>query len=461
LRKRSPECHRERLNAGILAFCVLVATVAYLGLEIIEFRRGNRGELRGALIASSSAVLALCALAPKRRVAIAIAFCLVAGSFLGVAVLLVHSPAAPALGLTLANPDDFDINYAGALELYGRGGSPYGIEHKYNLHNISVSFPFPTYAIYWLCAGLGLWGKARAGLALTIVNVAAALALIWGSFHLGGGGYRTLPGAKRLWFLAAALFLAGASPFWLAVLEGQTPVLAACLVILGLWSARNHFGFSGGLLALGVLIKPNFSPLLLYFPIAYLRTLALPQRGADGKGYLRTFLLTGVAAGCFVAISLVLPHGMRTGTYIDFLTKVSPLLMHEAGDSRNMSLIGLANRLLPVPLPPGPTAGLLLAAAIAFGMWRRQTSWLVWVVVPLLVSPITWAFYAGLMLPAQFAVACNSLKREHFVDLVLLLTSVGLLWAPRHLDALGAVALLVTFFLTLRLDPGDLIPSTN
>ncbi len=460
---RSIEELRGHRTAVLIFTSALVIAIAYLALEVLPLVKGNQGELRGVLISLFAVILALCLLSTRPRLIIPVTSLIVFVSLLGLVALLLRSPGAYAFGLVPGNPGDFDINSSGALELYHYGHPPYAIEEKYHLVQPSLSFPFPTYAIYWLCSGFGLWGRAIAGLNFTVLNAVAAFVLIGVSYRLSSADLRTLSGPKRRVAILVGLFLALTSPFWLEVLTGNTAVLAACLMILGLWYARKRFArpgvIPGACLALGAMIKPNFAALLLYFPTARFRSLAQPRNVRARGGYMRVFLLTVICAISFIAASLVFPRGMHLDTYTAWLTQAGPVLQDEARWSRiNISLLGLFNALSPRPVPPVVASVVLIGATIAFGLRYGRSSWMIWLVIPLLVSPITWTSYMGLALPAQFAIVYHCVKRERFVDLALLAASISLLWAPRTVTFLGAIALVVLLYLVLKLDPDEFVP---
>lgn len=438
---------------------LVVLSIALVNLTIASIARtaDHFVLIRGALVLLLSGIFALCLLFRGTRPATIIASVIIGLSALNVLDQLVRSPIAPLLRLDANYPRDFDTNFYGALELYKFGVSPYGIEEKYHLQNPSVSFPFPTYALYWVSSGFGLWGRITAGLIFTALNVMGALLLLWVSFKLSRIVLDGLATPDRAWLLLTLSFVALNSPMWKAVMLGQTPLVAACLLVVGLWFAGTrsfyHEMLAGSLLALGVMIKPNFSPLLLYFPIVWVRNLASSPEKGLASHHLRVFLFSGMFIVLFILLSVSVPHGIRVGTYIEFVSKITPVLEHEVSRGFNISILGLLDGLLATAVSPKMVTLILMVATVVYGLRHRLVSWYVWLVMPLLISPISWEMYTALLLPTQFAIAREAVDRQRVFSLIVLLISVGLLAMAWYLP--GAVGLVIVFLMALGMDNRD------
>jgi hypothetical protein len=411
---------------------------------------GGGAHIRGLLVVLLAGIFACSFRYRRARLALWVAMVIIGLSALSVAQQLVRSPAAPLFGVTAQAPEDFVTNYSGALELHQQGGSPYGIEEKYHLQAASVSFPFPTYALYWAAAGFGHWGQTAAGVVFTGLNLAAALALIWASFKLSGGDYGRLTRLDRWWLLLSLSFVVLNSRLWDGILIGQTPGVAACFAALGFWLARTGLLhrdlLAGMLLTLAIMIKPNFSPLLLYLPISWVREHNSSPQQRLAAHPLGVFFCSCFLAVSFVFLSMSLFH-IRWPVYVEFVSKIIPILDHEVAVNFNISLLGLFNNLLGIPAPSKIATLVLLGAAVAYGWRGKFVSWYAWLAISLLISPITWGMYAALLLPAQFAISWCAVKTRNGLALALLLVSTGLLDLRYSLP--GFIGIALVLFLAL------------
>ena len=429
-------------------FAVLGIAAAYSFLESRAFLQGHHGEVRGAIVLVLSVCFALCLIAREARPARLVAIAVITLSTLGTADLLLHSPGAPVFGLSPRFEGDFKINLAGAREMYGQGRSPYHIEQKYHLPNFSVSFPFPTYAMFWMSLGFGKWGDRTAGIAFTILNLTAACVLIALSLKLAevglGSPLKQDPFSPSL----LMLFILVNSQVWTAVFMGQTPAIAACLIVLGIWFARGssalHEVIAGLALALGLLIKPNFAPLLLYFFFVW-RAARLRSDQACAARALRIGVFTCVFALFLVLGSIV--GGVQVATYADFLHTSVPIIEEEVIRPNNISVQGALAHIAPSLHAPRVVTAVLLVVVVILGLRYRLVSWAPWLVLPLLISPITWEFYTSLLMPVQLGLACACWQKDDRVGLAMLAISMGLVSILLTLP--GLIGLLVVFYLTI------------
>lgn len=439
-----------RLRLGILIgiFVMLGVAGIYAFLESRAFLQGHHGDVRGAIILALSVVFALCLIVRDARPVRLVAITVIALTVLGTVDLLLHSPAAPLLAMTPRFENDFKINLAGAREMYGHGRTPYHIEQEYHLPNYSVSFPFPTYAMFWMSSGFGRWGGTTAGIVFTLLNVAAACALIALSLKLADVDLESLLERSSSWLFLIVLFVAVNSQIWTTVFMGQTATIAACLIVLGIWFARTSFvpheAIAGLALALGLLIKPNFTPLLLYFFFAWRHARVRSER-ARAAAVLHVVLFTGAFALFLVLGSIA--SGVRVATYADFVHTSIPIVEREIFEPNNVSVSGALADIAPGLRSPRAVTVVLLLITVLLGFKYRLVSWAPWLVLSLLISPITWAFYTALLLPVQLRLARVCSQKDDRVGLALLVISMGLIYILRTLP--GLIGLLAVFYLTV------------
>ena len=420
---------------------VLALSLVYLGWAAFHHASGERGVLRGAILFLCASLFLVGKRLEPSRTALLLKRGVIGVLGAGVLDLLLHNPGAGVLGIEPRYPDDFLINLTAARELYGFDRLPYGIQQAFNLPNASISFPFPTYWIYWFASGFGHLDDLLSGCLFTAINLIATMLLICRSFRLAG---MRVAQAEMFWIL---LFL---SPVWGTILIGQTPTLAAACIVVGWLHLRSDS--KGSLLlgvvlvSLGLLIKPNFAPVLFGLFL---------ERGnsSNPRKPLLVFGLIGASLGVILAGTLLVPGGVTLETYQAFREIALPKVLSKVGAPNNLSLIGSLVRNLSLPVKPGFLAGGLGTLLVGFGLWKKK-DWRYWFLVPLVVSPITWSPYLALALPVQFALV-GSCDRMWNCAVVL---SAGLIALSRY--ETGTVGLLILFFLVLVNDQ-DPVPGKN
>ncbi|MEW6027537.1 MAG: hypothetical protein AB1599_09625, partial [Planctomycetota bacterium] len=380
-------------NVALVAtlFLILFALCLYAGMDWY-YASEHAGRIRSLIMPILSAVFALALVWQRQKLVPYVAYAVISISIIGVIDLLIHNPGASLFGLSPRFPDDFNINFYGAQELYGCGDSPYDINSKYQLTNTSNSFPFPTYLIYWLCSGLGYLGKSESGLVLTILNLLLAFLLIKRSMRIANMNVPSLFRDDSKWPALILVFLVLDSMLWGVIMNGQTPIIAAYFLIAGLWYTDRqkilYEVFCGCCFALSIMIKPNYAPFLLYFIISW--------RGAQNYHCPRIFLFIICAVVIFIILTIAIPGGVHQGTYSEFINKVMPVLESKTANW-SVSLVGIIAALFPDGITPYVLSIILTALAVIIGLYRKL-SWHTWLVISLLLSPITWPSYTVVLL---------------------------------------------------------------
>jgi hypothetical protein len=441
--------HRTPSYANFLCFAGLAFALAYFVFELWAFKEGQRGDLRGAVGFLAGSIFATALLVPGSRIARGAILAALLVSAMGAVDLVLHSPGSSLLGLNPRNLGDFAVHTGAAAEIFREGISPYGPDIS--------NFPFPTYAILWASSGFGRWGADWNGFVFTLLNLAAAFVTIVVSLRLAQTGPATPTPPERAWVpLAVMLFLILNTQAWPNVMMGQTPLLAACFILLGLWLSQRrtsrHEILSGFFLALGIMTKPNFLPFLLYFAGAWVKDAFRTPGLRDRHHHARILSYCVLPFISIVVISIVLPGGISLATYTAFGGHIAPALEYLQGP-RNISLVAVLDTVFPT-LHRKLASALLIAASagLVFAVERyRQRSllWPVWLVVPLLVSPVTWSIYTVLLLPAQLVMARQAGSRAGMLSSILLVMSAGMLYIMK--TYVGAAGLMLTLYLALGL----------
>ncbi|MCB9767882.1 MAG: hypothetical protein H6752_06765 [Candidatus Omnitrophica bacterium] len=397
-------------SVRLLVLVFLAISFGYLLWAESRHLQGDRGVLRGAVLFFLAGVFGFGSAVMTGRIAPVVRFCALFVLAVGAFDLIVHSPGCSIFGLEPRFKNDFEINLTAAQQMYGEGGSPYGIQEEFNLPNASISFPFPTYWVYWACSGFGGFDPATTGAIFTALNLFAAIVLIRASRGLSGiGGDES----ELIWFLTLI------SPIWGTVLIGQTPVMAAALISAGWLTLRSedfmHLTFGALLVAFGILIKPNFAPLVVG-PLL----IGLLDRRHQKQFNLSLGIIAALVGVALCAI--LIPGGVGLDTLGEFRDVAVPKALTKVEAHNNLSLVGFLHFLLPMPIHPKATGLFLVTILTALGVVRRL-DWKYWFLVPLIVSPITWGPYLSLALPVQFALAKQS---DAFIQTLVIL-SAGLI----------------------------------
>jgi hypothetical protein len=447
------ENREVKMNWKLVSIVILLfISFLYLASQVPPFLEGAKGKIRSAIAFSGVAVFCLTLLYHRSKIALAIAFLVLLVSLMGDIDLVSHGPGASAIGLTPRYPDDFTINASGAKELYQYGSSPYGIEQKYRLPNQSISFPFPTYALYWACLGFGALGEVTAGITFTLINLVFTVLLVLVSYRLSAIKGLNLAKPDQVWFTLVLIFLIGHSQLWGVIMNGQTPILSSVFLIMaiGLAGKRSFFWdvLAGLFFAIGIMIKPNFIIFLSYFFCSWIGTL-WNMSFKEGHHDLRVLIFSAFFIFLFIFASIVIPEGINRGVYSEFVQQVMPLMEHKSTLPINISLIHLMNRFFPKLVSPHLLSTLLLIGFLIWGIIKRL-SWAEWLGITLMISSYTLSSYTTILLPAQFLIAkhCFSDYPVKMNDLILLLISVGLFYFGSWIGCLG---LFLTFYLTYRM----------
>lgn len=436
------ECRSTKVNyQAIIFFSILsVASFIYFIFTFLSYLKGQQGYFRGASIIFMSSVFVISLFFRKNKWTIIVAILLLIVSVASTVDLICHNPGASVLGLIPRFSNDFDINFYGARELYINGCSPYGIEEKYQLSNTSQSFPFPTYAIYWACSAFGRWGKDTTGISFTFLNLIAVLLFVWVGIKIAG--VKILPLYDNLWLSVTILFVTLNSLLWGIIMNGQTPLMAACFLVIAIWFTKKERIFydilAGLLLVLGVLIKPNFGIFVLYFLITGIKD--------ESYHHLRVFISFVLFIILFIIVTLVVPGGVNCQTYSDFITQVGPVLEQKIISEGNISLVGLISGIVGNFVSAMVIMVLLVVASIIVAIYKKL-SWPVWLIITLLVSPITWGSYTVLALPVLFLIIRWCIKTNRIFDLGLLIIGSGMLYRGSFI---GVAGLIIIFYLILK-----------
>lgn len=446
----------RKINPRLILFILLFVSFIYFVYEIRNFLEGQRGYIRGSLTLFLSTIFAISLTCQKKKIILIIMVSIVLILSIGAIDLLFHNPGVSIIDLTPRFLNDFNIYYFGSMELYEYNDSPYGIEQKYHV-NISAGFPFPIYAIYWGCSGFGLLDKAQTGLIITILNIVLALLIIWLSLKLTGLNTIFRHRSDNIWWSLVILFFVFTSPIWGIIMNGLSTIIAGFFLISGLWISRTYLilyeVLSGLLLSIGIMIKPNYVPFLFYFLTNGVNQSAINLSTRNQKLHnVRIFLFSILFFLFFVLLTIVIPDGVNLNTYLQFLNQVLPLWEIKIADW-SISLIGLIKTLFPCALSSMIIFFILLTLLLIWGILKKW-SWHIWLVIPLLISPITWPTYTVILLPLYFLIAKQAVeKTDKSFELALLIIGTGTLYLRYNL--VSAVGLILIFYLALKQHPPE------
>jgi len=203
-------------------------------------------------------------------------------------------------------------------------------------------------------------------------------------------------------------------------------------------------------LALGILIKPNFAVVLVFFVTGRVAPHDGQPSSADTawwRNHLGPPALAAIACILFLAVTVAVPGGVRLETYQAFLTDVRPILAQKAFAPNNISAAGLLLQCLPFRVPPALIAMGLAAVCAAVG-YRHRWSWPQWIIACLLVSPITWTSYTGLLLPVQLLLLARFTRTYTTpFQACLACLSIGAIWIDR--TGVGCAVLLTCLALSV------------
>ena len=412
------------------ALVLCLAAGCALAYAAMIYVQGTRGELRPFVYAFGWAVVALTySLDPgtwARRLRL-----VVLGGFLLLALdLVTASPGCETWGRQPAFPNDFNINRAGAQALYAQGTSPYFLNQ--NLPNTSNSFPFPSYLLYHAASLGGNLGPKGTGVVFLGLNLIAAVGLVWASLGLSCGTRE---------HLEPLVILAAGSPMFGVIMNGQTPLISAALFVTGFWWMKRGAPsaiWGAPLIVLGVMIKPNF--LVAVWPVVFI---------ADRPPIWRKAIWLGLAALVCVGGTLAWPGGVTADTYYDFFTKISFVLQAKFDAHNNLSLLKILFG-LGMSLEMGSVLSIAgLVAGIVVGHLRRWP-WPYWLILPLMIMPITWPGYMVLLLPAFFAWAVRAQMAGRPEWLVALALIQAFFFIPKAPVALVGFGLCMVMLVTIH-----------
>jgi len=190
------------------------------------------------------------------------------------------------------------------------------------------------------------------------------------------------------------------------------------------------------MVSLGLLIKPNFTPVLFALLVGWF------WKPKDRQP-LVVFLAIPLFALAFLAAALILPGGVSLENLLNFFGTAAPRAMEKVEAANNLSLVGFLHFLFPIPISPTITALAIAALLTLFG-WVKRLDWRYWFLLPLIVSAITWKPYLALALPVQFALVGPSTPIRRF----FLILAVGLIDVGR--TGIGSLGILLLLGLVVR-----------
>lgn len=370
-------------------------------------------------------------------------------------------------------PGDFSMNFRGALEIYGKLASPYSISG-------SVSFPFPTYIIYWFSS---LAGRLTISQSFSLFVIANSLiwlsvaALLWKHYKVGEFD----PHSRLLFVL---LFL-NSSAFDAFAGTGQTTVfvsLALAIMLVSFSKAGLRWFLLGGAAAgTAALIKPQVSIVLVGLVVILFHQIWKREQ----INHLVASLAGAVAAfASLIGISLLFPSGLKLQTYSEFFTSVLPSLS-DPGASRVWSTFGIMRgNASPIALIVSGLSGVFgvnpsrlssiatIAGLLAFSILTFRTSRsrlelaiLPWLFAPLFLTQVTWSYSSVWIVPAFLFVFSRQLGSNDRRMPFLFFAGYGLLRVGPNALALMALCILFTLLLQslsegvkvdhLRVTPAD------
>ena len=356
---------------------------------------------------------------------------------------------------------DLETNFRAALELYDGGGDVYSVPG-------AVSFPAPTFWLYWLATGFGAFGAA--GVFITF-SLMAALCWIAAFFLLRDDLRHMLAQFSTPMQAQQFLFILLAIPGTQSVGQGQT----ATMVLLGVvitWLALNNprrMAHLLGGMALGAAatIKPQVA-------LAGIGLLTVAVIDADERPRAGGTLLGAVLGGLAVmALAVILPEGVTFDHIREFFREVLPSLAPPTEEFKvHGSLAFLASVLMTrAGVAEGPADALstaitlvIVAAFIwktvrwrADGMPLREV-FAMWLAVAVFAPELTWNFYVAWTLPTFALLASDALRRENprgrlaLILVTLLLVNIQVADTP---IAVIGLTLLMALVWTYRPSPAQ------
>jgi len=389
----------------------------------------------------------------RARIYIAAACILVLG--LGQLAVFLHAPFADFV------PGDFFINFQASQELYAKLSSPYSITG-------SISFPFPTYFIYWLSSLGGSLSMNRSFVSFLVLNLLAwfiAAIVLWKHFQFG----RIDAYGRSL----LVLFLLNSSAFDAITGNGQTTVfvMLALVVMLVAFSKESSKWFlAGGACAgIAVLIKPQAALILLGLLVILCYNL-WHRRSCKP-------LLVSIAGAVgvivlLISVSLWFPAGLRVEFYGEFFGKVLPTLNDPAQSGVQTSFEIIRGNASPVALMVWLVSSLLganvrglsivitilavgffIVAVIKTARLPLSIAMLPWLFAPLLVTNLTWAYSGAWILPACLFMISRFLQREkNAAAVIICFTSYAFMRVGVNILFLVSVGTLLVLFLRYFVD---------
>lgn len=344
---------------------------------------------------------------------------------LGLLAAALHLPARPARGAAAAawlallaavgmpvRPDqlgaDFQTFYRGAQALFAAGLSPYTAQG-------ATAFPFPTFPVIHM---LSLGGRLRlddayllfVAVSVALLGLAFALLLTLGKRLAGGAA-----GEPARLLLQAGLVLQ--PPILAGLGWGNSGALAGACLTGGLWcwlSGRSRAAChaAAGLLALGVMVKPQLLPAAGFFLVAACREAARRPDARSRAARIGRLVLPWGAGLVLLSLPLAAPASVLA--YRDFL-EVAQRWHTEIAETHtnNLALSALlaeaaarvwglrvADTLAPIT---AALAALVLAANLGAPRGRVPDAlppFLPWLLSCLLWTSLVWDWYLTLVLAA-------------------------------------------------------------
>ena len=349
--------------------------------------------------------------------------------------------------------EDYLINYMSSIELYENQHSPYEI-HGLNLPP-SISFPFPTYFLYWIFSGFGKLDFSQGAFLYWIANLILLIIsfFLWVKlFDLDRDYFR------KYWKRAVIfVFILLNALSWVVLSIGQSEIFIVFFVSFTLWSCYKSkqkwvLMLAGYGLSLAMMIKPHLSLFALYFAIAGIVILYSKRYKSN-----HFWILVGLIIGTLFSIvgTLVIPNGVSYDTYLQFLTKVTPVLKFRFHSIYNISPV--VHLLTLSHIPVTSAISLLILIGLIAITWRATyrrmldlDSNLLWLTCTTIAFPVVWFYYNAWVIPVQLFIYKELFEKDEIGSMlhIFFFLSFGLMLIDGGI--LPGIGTIILYFLLIK-----------